>query len=556
MRQILARLRGRKPARPPSKNTLKGVSQNVLVLLVATWLVVVDNLSFWRGFAGAQDSFSPRFWGSAFALALVLVLVIASVLRVLSVGRLIRPVLIVALIASASTAHFVDGWGVLIDKAMIRNLLETDWKESRDLMTVPLFLDNFLRGILPAIAVALVPLRTLSPVQWAKSVVAFWIVAAVLFGTSFVAFNSIYAPTFRAHRELRLQLVPSNAINGAMGLMPKQATRNRELQKVGQDATQSRVAGRKPLLTVLVVGETARAANFSLGGYDKPTNAPLMHENVSYLNNVISCGTDTATSLPCMFSNLGIGEFSVERARSRENVLDVLSRAGVAVSWIDNNSGCKGVCERIKTITPRDLNLPNCNESVCYDETLVTSLEQNLPSPATDAMVVLHLQGSHGPAYFKRYPQPGPFQPTCDTSRIQDCSSVALVNTYDNTIEYTSQVLDSTIHALKRLEGERDVVMVYVSDHGESLGENGLFLHGMPMMLAPKEQYKVPMIFWLSKGAERRIGVNRSCMAAIESDPWTHDNLFHTLLGLKTVTTMEYKQSLDIFALARAKGGC
>lgn len=226
------------------------------------------------------------------------------------------------------------------------------------------------------------------------------------------------------------------------------------------------------------------------------------------------------------------------------------------MTWIDNNSGCKGVCERVPTVTPKELGIPGCTEASCFDEVLVQSFKQRLPEPNKDALVVLHLQGSHGPAYFKRYPGQGAFQPTCDTNRIQDCSPAALMNTYDNTIEYTSRVLDATIHELKELQKTRDVVLVFISDHGESLGEKGLYLHGMPMVLAPQEQYRIPMIFWLSKGAEKRLGVKRSCLQAVASAPWSHDNLFHTLLGLKTVKTLEYKQSLDILAAAKNKEGC
>lgn len=545
----------RKPARnqPHSKPEL--ISSTALVILTATWIVGLDNISFWQGIYSAQEVLSQKFWFSAGALATTLVLSLSTVLRLLAFGRIFRPVLMLILVSSAAAAHFVDGWGVLIDKAMIRNLLETDWNESRELMTASLFIDLIFRGILPAIIVASISVRQIGPSQWGVSLLILLLSTLIIFGTSFWSFNSIYAPTFRAHRELRLQLVPTNFINGAIGLVRSSNPMRSAPTMVGQDAVKAQNPHNKPLLTVLVVGETARAQNFSLGGYAKPTNAVLKHENITYFNNVVSCGTDTATSLPCMFSNLGMNDFSLEKARSQENVLDVLQRAGVKVSWIDNNSGCKGVCERVPTKMVRNMGIPRCTQDTCYDESLVDAMASQISS-TSDSLIVLHLQGSHGPAYFKRYPNPGVFEPACDTIKIQDCSRETLLNAYDNSIEYTSQVLDQIIHALMKRDSEVDAMMIYISDHGESLGEKGLYLHGMPMILAPKEQYQIPMIFWLSAGAEYQLNIKSSCLKQIAAQPISHDNLFHTLLGMKRISSVVYKENMDLLTLSRSKSPC
>jgi lipid A ethanolaminephosphotransferase len=105
----------------------------------------------------------------------------------------------------------------------------------------------------------------------------------------------------------------------------------------------------KPPLLLLVLGETARSGNFSLNGYGRPTNPLLAKEDVASQRNAWSCGTSTAASLPCMFSNFGREAYD-SRPANYEGLLDVLQRAGLAVLWIDNQSGCKGACDRMPNV--------------------------------------------------------------------------------------------------------------------------------------------------------------------------------------------------------------
>lgn len=250
------------------------------------------------------------------------------------------------------------------------------------------------------------------------------------------------ASTFRNHRELRFQLVPTNVVNAVYGYLKGSRVTPAAWEQVAPDATRATVPSAKPLVLVFILDETARAANFSLGGYERDTNAVLAGSGAVYFNRVVSCGTDTATSLHCMFSDLGAERFLIAKARTRENVLDVLQRTGVGVEWIDNNSGCKEVCGRVPTQQlPTEDDGKLCSAGACLDGVLVTALDTSLARVQRDSVIVLHQMGSHGPSYFKRYPPPGRFQPTCETNRIQACDVRALVNTYDNSIDYTSQTL-------------------------------------------------------------------------------------------------------------------
>lgn len=526
------------------------VSRTAAAAGVALWLVAVDNFSFWRTFAGAQSA-SATAIGASIALAIVLWLVATFVLRLIGIARLAKPAWVLLLLASALAAHFVDGWGVLLDKAMLRNALQTDMREAADLVTFALLVDVLLRGMLPAAVVLLLPLRQEQPLRSAKDVALLGLAASAALAASLAAFYPSYASTFRNHRELRLQLVPSNYLGGLYNVL--RPRREMPFEVVAPDARRTSIA--RPLLMVLVVGETARADNFSLGGYPRPTNAALAGKPLVYFSDVTSCGTDTATSLPCMFSDLGAEGFSPEAASRRENVLDVLHKTGVKVQWIENNSGCKGVCDRVPNSAVQAAE--RCNGAFgCLDDALVRGLIRQWPAPTSDALVVLHQQGSHGPAYFKRYPSPGRFEPTCQTNRLQDCKPQEVINAYDNSIAYTTEVLAKLVNELEQRSAGRDAVLMYVSDHGESLGERGVFLHGMPRWLAPHEQSHVPMLLWMNDGARARLAPDSDCLQSVARQPLSHDHLFHTLLGAFGVTTRAYVPALDAFAPARGQLPC
>ena len=514
---------------------------------VAFWLVTIDNATFWRTFAAAQ---TPSLLAVVATLAIGLVLWLAAlaVLWWVAPLRLAKPVSAVLLLFSALAAHFVDSWGVLLDKDMMRNVVQTDVREAGELLSGGLLLDFLLRGVLPAGVVMMLRMRSLRPREWLVNGIALAGVAGLTLGAALAAFYPLYASTFRNHRELRLQLVPSNFIGGLYAVLKPQT--KTDLVRVGTDA--KRVTSRpRPLLVVLVVGETARADNFSLGGYPRPTNEPLSGKRLVYFSQVMSCGTDTATSLPCMFSDLGARRFSADTAGQRENLLDVLKRAGVEVSWIENNSGCKQVCKRIPTSAIGER--PACaTNGGCFDEELVPALVERIEASNKDTLGVLHQRGSHGPAYYKQYPAPARFTPTCESNRLQECDSTALVNTYDNTIYYTSRVLAQIIDWLAAQRAERDAMLIYVSDHGESLGEGGVYLHGMPRWMAPHEQFHVPMLMWMNEGAWQTLVPKVSCLQALAAQPSSHDNLYHTVLGAFDVQTSVYRQGLDMLAAGRS----
>jgi lipid A ethanolaminephosphotransferase len=161
--------------------------------------------------------------------------------------------------------------------------------------------------------------------------------------------------------------------------------------------------------------------------------------------------------------------------------------------------------------------------------------------------------GSHGPAYYKRSPpQHKPFLPECTTNVLRQCEGESLGNAYDNSIAYTDRVLAALIAWLQTEPKQFDSAMLYVSDHGESLGENNLYLHGLPYALAPREQTHVPWITWLSAGSRESQNLNWQCLRDRRAEPLSHDNLFHTVLGSLRIQASEYLPGLDAFASCRS----
>ncbi|MBL8325605.1 MAG: sulfatase-like hydrolase/transferase [Rubrivivax sp.] len=319
----------------------------------------------------------------------------------------------------------------------------------------------------------------------------------------------------------------------------------------------------RPRVVVLVVGETARSANWGLSGYARPTTPELAALPVINFTGVTSCGTDTESSLPCMFAAVGRRQYDERRIRRSDNLLHVAARAGVGVHWRDNQSGCKGVCDGFAQDTVAALAPTLCTDGHCLDEGLLHDLPSLLhgpgvalaqaPAPGAPApaatpvrLVVLHQVGNHGPAYHRRVP-PGArhFQPACESDDLRQCSTESIVNAYDNALRYTDHVLATLI---RRLQAEEvDSAVVYVSDHGESLGEHGLFLHGMPYAIAPAVQRQVPMVMWVSPGFAAARGLDTACLAArAHRNGLSHDHLFHTALGLLDVQTSAREAPLDL----------
>lgn len=531
-----------------------------LIVLASAYLILFLNTPFWRGLFTAVAPSGVYEWLFCAAVFVALVAVYALALTVFSLPFLLKPLVAVLIVVTAALRYFTVEYGTVIDVNMVRNAMETNQAEALDLASVRLFVSVALLGVLPALVIW----RT--SVSWPP----FWSLvyrnvkfaggAAVVLAIVVAAFFMNFASVAREHRALVLTLAPANAIVAAVRVAAKRGSEKpTPTAAFGDDATKANswIKRARPIVTVLVLGETARADHFSLNGYKRDTNAQLQRTlGVISFTQVSSCGTDTAQSVPCIFSGLRRTEFSIEKAAARENLLDVVQRAGLLVLWRENQSGCKGVCNRVPTETlTAAKHAVYCGDGECHDEILLDGLRQKIEGMRNGGLVVLHMMGSHGPAYHKRYPSgSAKFKPTCEESQFSRCTSDQIINSYDNTIAYTDVVLAKLIGLLNEAANHRtDTAMIYVSDHGESLGEKGLYLHGMPYAFAPREQTHVPMLLWLSPSLTAASEIDTGCLADTSNEPRSHDNVFHTVLGILDVDTSIYSSKLDILAPCRGK---
>ena len=531
------------------------IDASIVVALVALLLAAAANARFWSAFIGAAGGLSYASLPLLAGTFLIVVLFFNACLTAASFRYVAKPVLIALLLGAAVASHFIAAYGIVIDKAMIQNVFETDAREAFELLDWRLALRVAVLGVLPSLWVARARIRFAHGVRGLLRQAGIAGGSLALAALLLMCLFKNLAPALHEHRELRFLLVPTNVIQAVHGYLHGRWARPVAVAPLGRDAVKGAAwAGQtRKTLTVIVVGETARAASFSLNGYPRQTNPRLSRaDGLVNFSNVSACGTATAVSVPCVFSNLGRDGYSQSRAAGQEGLLDVLAHAGLKVLWRDNNSGCKGVCDRVAY---QDLSRPTPNDSrcrgdECYDERLLDGLPELVRAGAGDTVLVLHQKGSHGPAYASRYPQGfGRFGPVCDGGQFEKCSRASIQAAYDNTILYTDHVLGSAIERLRELAREQDVdtALLYFSDHGESLGENNVYLHGAPYMLAPSEQTRVPMMLWMSDGFSARFGIDRTCLNARRGQALSHDNVFHSVLGMLDIRTAVLNPRLDLF---------
>lgn len=524
-----------------------------IIIAVAMALVVFYNATLWKRFIAAAHPEGLHGFLLLLATFFLLVAVFGLVLSLLPFRWVTRPLLTVMFPLSALSAYFMSQYGTAIDGKMMQNVFETDIRESFGLLTGLLVVYFIVLGVLPAIAVWRVRLKPFA--LWDALRARALLIAACLLAIAVVAAISYqtFASVIRENRSLRYYITPTSLIKGGVDLLDSGEAETPVLKPVGTDAKKgtSWAERKRKTLVVLVIGETARSANFSLNGYARNTNPGLAAQtDIVSFTQAYSCGTDTAVSLPCMMSGLGRDQYSLIKARSQENLLDVVGHAGIPVLWLENQSGCKRTCDRVAVrINTTDMTVPEyCSSGECHDGILAEELRKYAKTMQRDTLVVLHMMGSHGPAYYLRYPSEFEyFKPVCKTSLLGKCSSEEIVNAYDNTIRYTDHVLTSVLDVLREYKGENDAAMIYMSDHGESLGEYGVYLHGAPYILAPDVQRHIPAVVWLSPDMEKERGVKPACLAQQKDVAISHDNLYHSMLGLLDIQTSVYQSDLDIF---------
>lgn len=528
------------------------ISRNLLILFTILWVCIWDNLAVWQAFYQSPSAGSGVMrllfvTGGGFFLVSVISLFFV-IFSHFFIGRSIKIFCILVLIISSILGFYTFFYGVRFNDEMLTNMLLTDGRETKELITWRIIIWFTITGILPSILVLWVKLIQ-KPI-WQRLTfptlyfIGFFACALALIMIQYAGYASTVRNGFVAFNIV----APVNIVGAGLKKL-KIYNSNIEKKQIGLDA-QTKYPLAKPRLVVFVLGETARAQNHGLNGYSRETT-PMMRENGGvYFPDTISCGTSTATSLPCIFSGVGRSKTNLMIAYSQESLIDVLKRAHNRVIWRDNDMGCKDVCNEAEFEDfNEDKNPEFCdNAGNCWDEVMLKGLRNKLLEQNRDTFLVLHIKGSHGPAYYKRYPkQFAKFQPECLTNDLAACTVEQIVNSYDNSILYTDFIVGKTIEILKDLESQFAPMLIYVSDHGESLGENGLFLHGIPYAFAPDTQTRVPLYAWFSDSYLNLENTDKACVSKQNKIQRSHDDLFSTFLGALKIKTQIYQPEKDIF---------
>ncbi len=514
------------------------VSAALVSFAVTLLLLGLYNFTFWRTLAAVA---AVPF---LISIAFLLVTFLYTCLLLISYKCVFKPFLILVFLVAALSAYAMDNFGYVISADAFQALFESHISEMRDIFNRGLLINLILFFVLPIVLLSSIKIKYLS----FRKIALHLNLSILIIFLNVTLFSKEYSVLVRNNRHLRYSINPVRPLyslakyfrNNVFNAAPQ------EFVLIDQMPTRT-IDGNKPKLVILVVGESDRAMNHSLNGYARNTN-PLLksHGDVYSFSNFYACGTETSISVPCMFSPFSRTEYTQQKGRYTENVLDILQKTGIEVLWRDNDGGCKHVCTRVAI---EDFNnakiVPYCDNFECEDEVLLHDLQKHIDQRYGNKLIILHKLGNHGPAYYKRYPERfAKFTPTCDTNEIQICSNQQIINTYDNIILYTDYFLDQVIKHLEFNNSKYQTALIYVSDHGESLGENGVYLHALPYWMAPQEQTHIPFFFWASKDFD----VDRKHLLDLQHQELSHDYLFHSLLGLFNVQTHAYNANLDLFA--------
>lgn len=533
------------------------VKSQYFTLLLASYFTLIFNLPFFRETWKVISSIENIKTGFIVSIPFFVLFGLTIIFSLFTIKYITKPIFVLLTITSSFVFYGGLVYGTMFDYGMIQNSTQTNWSEASSYLNLNLIVSFFLTGLLPVYLIIKTKIKYQPLLKEVLTKTA--LIGISLLGLAIIAsfYYQDYAAIGRNNKFLQKYIVPTQYVWSSYKYTQETYfTTPLVYQKLGLDAKQNAaIPNAKPNLTVMVLGETARTMNYKYNGYARDTNPFTAKDGLISFQHVSSCGTYTALSVPCMFSFMGKEHYEENRAYNQDNVLDVIHRAGVNVRWFDNDSGCKGVCARVPTLEiDIKTQSPLCDGKYCFDEIMLPQLEQALnQANGKTSLIVLHLIGSHGPTYSRRYPDNHRlFTPDCERSDIQNCNHDELVNTYDNTIAYTDYIISRVIDILKTHDRDYDTSMLYMSDHGESLGEKGLYLHGTPYALAPTEQTHVPALLWLSDSYIKDNQINADCLhqEAISKDI-SHDYLSHSLMGLMNITASTYHPELDFMASCR-----
>lgn len=530
------------------KDSLKSIHYLWVMTIISLLFASIYNFAFWQDvyeIFSSNDNIPLLF---KILAPIAIILLLSAILTIFfSYKYILKPVFIILFITSSLASYATINYGIFFDRAMMLNILQTNVHEAGSYFSLKLLLYFVFLGLLPSFILFKIKIRYPKLIKsFIQRIIYIFVLLAITLAIV-MSYYKEFSFIGRINNQIQKSIVPVAYIYSTYTYVRDTVfSTPAPYVAMGKNLKYENTSSKKKLY-FLVLGETARVQNYSYYGYDRDTNKYTRNFNTINFSTVKSCGTATAQSVPCMFSNLTKEHFSQKAVENRENIIDIIKKAGFDVTWVENDGGCKGVCQRVKTIEidPKE-SKKYCSQGTCHDEIMLKYAQELSDNIKNDTFVAFHIIGSHGPKYFERYPKEFEvYTPNCSRADVESCTKEQIVNSYDNTILYTDYVISKLIEILNN-KPQYTTALLYVSDHGESLGENGLYLHGTPYSIAPDEQTHVPMQIWLNQASAKELNISIDKLKAKEHNNYSHDNLFHTLMGLTQIRSDEYNPKLDI----------
>ena len=459
---------------------------------------------------------------ASFALLMLVLNFMIAMLLTKPLRMVGRAIIAISLIANGAALYFINTFEVLLTRDVMGNLFNTRASEATGFVSVDMFLYIILLGVLPALYVLCRRVDYGKGKTLAKGVgfSLLGVIALVVVNINNVLWID------RNATKIGALIMPWSYIANSARHFHHQKMINREEIHL-PDAT---FTSDDPSVVVLVIGESARRENFSLYGYERETNPLLKEDGVkAYVAN--ASATSTTQAVKAILDH--------KRVKGLYEILpNYMYRNGVDVVWRTTNWGEPPLhIEKYRNASKLRAQYPDADSR--YDGILLEGLREEIEASTNNKLlVVIHTSTSHGPTYNKKYPAEfEAFTPVCTTVEMAKAERSELINAYDNTILYTDYLLHSVIEVLRTVE-DRECAMIYISDHGESLGEGNIYMHGMvAASMAPKEQIEIPFIVW--QGDNSR--------PLKEFEEVGHYHIFHSVMDYLDMESEFYNEEFSVF---------
>ena len=512
--------------------------------IVSLGTLLLYNLPFFHYVAGnTNESIGGQIFLIASLVIIMLVLNFMMTYLVMFLMRIVGRVLLAILsLINATAVYFIITYSVMIDATTIENVFNTRYSEASGFFSWSLWLFIIVFGVLPALWCLLQPVvigKAKKLGIYCGSSLAIVLVVALM--------NFSQTLWISQHdTELGGLLQPwSYLVNTGRVISFQQDEQAEEIKLPDGSITDN-----EKTVVVLVIGESARKANFQLYGYKRDTNPLLSKRKDLKVYEATSCATYTTA-----------GSKAILEPQNSDDLYELLPnyafRTGVDVAWRTTNWGEPPIhIDEYLTDTELAEQYPDENKN--YDGILFAGLRQRIESSKKNkVLIVLHTSTSHGPKYADKYPKEFEvYKPVARNVEEGEKNIGMLVNAYDNTIRYTDFLLDSLINTLHSMTDWHSA-MIFISDHGESLGENKMFMHGLPMKLAPKVQYEIPFLVWISDNFRDYKSTPSEHSAMMPDSSKKEEGelpavleqhyIFHSVLNLLSIDSPAYNKDYDIF---------